>query len=333
MKVFVAGATGAVGKQLVPQLLAGGYEVAAMTRSPQHAASLRAAGAEPVVADALDRTAVLRAVTHTAPDVVIHQLTALTGVKNYRRFDDEFALTNRLRTEGTSNLLEAARAAGARRFIAQSYGNWTYARTSTGIANVPKTETDPLDPAPPYHQRKSLQAIRILEDTVLHANGIEGIVLRYGNFYGPGTSIAADGDILVMLRKRTLPIIGDGAGVWSFVHVADAASAAVAAIQRGAPGPYNIADDEPAPVAIWLPELARTVGAPAPWRIPVWLGRLFAGEVGVSMMKRIRGISSAKAKRELDWTPRYPTWRQGFQTGLGAPASHAASLSAAAMER
>lgn len=313
MKVFVAGANGAVGKRLVPQLIASGYEVVAMTRSPQHVESLRAAGAEAVVADALDRSAIMKALKRAEPEVVIHELTALTGVKNYRQFDNEFALTNRLRTEGTDYLLEAARAVGARRFIAQSFGNWNYARTGA----EPKTEEDPLDPTPPRNQQNSLQAIRHLERAVLGAGGVEGIALRYGNLYGPGTGFAAKGDIAATVRKRGFPIVGDGAGVWSFIHVDDAASATIAAIGRGAPGVYNVADDEPAPVSIWLPELARALGAKPPQHIPVWLGRLVIGEVGVSLMTQIRGASNAKARRELGWAPSYATWRQGFRTGLG----------------
>lgn len=313
MKIFVAGATGAVGKPLVSQLVASGYEVVAMVRSPRHVEALRAAGAEPVVADALDRSAVMQALKQAEPEVVIHQLTALTGVKNYKNFDDEFALTNRLRTEGTDYLLEAARAVGTKRFIAQSYGNWNYARTGTGL----KTEEDALDPNPPRNQMKTLQAIQYIENAVVHAQGIEGIALRYGNLYGPGTGFAADGDIVATVRKRGLPIVGDGAGVWSFIHVDDAATAAAVAIQRGASGVYNVVDDEPAPVSVWLPELARTLGAKPPRRIPVWLARLVIGDVGVSMMTQIRGVSNAKAKRELGWTPSYTTWRQGFKTGLG----------------
>lgn len=313
MKIFVAGATGAIGKRLVPQLIASGYEVVAMTRSPQHVERLRAAGAEPVVADALDRSAVMQALKQAKPEIVIHQLTALTGVKNYKQFDDEFALTNRLRTEGTDYLLEAAQAMGARRFIAQSYGNWNYARVGTGL----KTEEDPLDPSPPRNQTKSLWAIRYVENAVVSAHGIEGIALRYGNLYGPGTGIAADGEIAATVRKRGLPIVGNGAGVWSFIHVDDAASATAAAIYHGVPGIYNIADDEPAPVRTWLPALAQAVGAKPPLHIPAWLGRLIIGEVGVSMMTQVRGATNVKAKRELDWTPSYSTWRQGFWTGLG----------------
>ena len=313
MKVFVAGATGAVGKRLVPLLIARGYEVVAMTRSSQHVEALRAAGAEPVVADALDRTAVMRAIQRAEPEIIIHQLTALTGVKNYKKFDAEFALTNRLRTEGTSYLLEGAQAVGARRFIAQSYGNWNYARTGSDL----KTEEDALDPAPPKNQAKSLQAIKYLENAVLNASEIEGIALRYGNLYGPGTGIALDGAIVATVRRRMLPLVGNGAGVWSFTHVDDAAAAAIAAIQHGEPGIYNIDDDEPAAVNVWLPELARAVGAKPPFHIPVWLARLMVGEVGVSMMTQIRGASNAKAKCSLAWQPCYKTWREGFRKGLG----------------
>jgi nucleoside-diphosphate-sugar epimerase len=313
VKVFVAGATGAVGKRLVPLLVASGHDVVAMTRSPDKADSLRAAGAEPVVADGLDRAAVTRAVASSAPAVVIHQMTALAGVKSFRNFDREFALTNRLRTEGARFLVEAARTAGTRRIVAQSYGNWTYERTGTAL----KTEEDPLDPNPPAKQSESLAAIRELESVVTEADGIDGIALRFGNFYGPGAGFALDGDLVRLVRKRRLPIVGDGAGVWSFVHVDDAATATLAAIERGAPGVYNVVDDEPAPVAEWLPELARAVGAKPPRRVPVWLGRLASGEVGVSMMTRIRGTSNAKAKRELGWAPRFKSWRQGFREGLG----------------
>ncbi|HKS69627.1 MAG TPA: NAD(P)-dependent oxidoreductase, partial [Ktedonobacterales bacterium] len=308
---------GAIGKYLVPRLVAEGDEVVAMSRSSRHSDALRAAGAAPVVADALDRAAVLRAVTDAQPEVVIHELTALTGATNLKHFDDVFAMTNRLRTEGTDNLLAAARAAGVRRFVAQSYGNWIYART--GPQNKPKTEEDALDPNPPRSQQHSLAAIRHLEDVVLHAkaDGIEGVALRYGNLYGPATSTAADGAMVAAMRKRMLPIIGDGAGVWSFLHVEDAAAATVAAITRGVPGIYNVCDDEPAPARIWLPALAQAVGAPSPLRVPVWLGRLLAGEALVSMMTQMRGASNAKAKRELGWTPHYATWRVGFKTGLG----------------
>jgi nucleoside-diphosphate-sugar epimerase len=313
MKVFVAGGTGAMGRRLVPQLLAGGYEVVAMTRDEGKAPWLRRLGAQPVVADALDGAAVAGAVKASKPEVVIHQLTALTGVRSFKNFDKEFALTNRLRTEGTDYLLKAAQAAEVRRIIAQSYGNWNYERTGSAV----KTEQDPLDPTPPANQVKTLQAIRYVENAVVNADGIEGIALRYGNFYGPGTSLDLGGDIVTQVRKRKFPIVGDGAGIWSFAHMDDAAAAAIAAIEHGRPGVYNVADDEPAPVAKWLPDLAAVVGAKAPRRVPVWLGRLAAGEVGVSMMTQIRGTSSAKAKAELGWSPRYRTYREGFRDGLG----------------
>jgi len=313
MKVFVAGGGGAIGRRLVSQLVAQDHDVVAITRSERKAPSLRALGAEPVVVDALDREAVIQALMRAEPEVVIHQLTRLADMKSLKRFDREFALTNRLRTEGTDYLLEGARAAGVRRFIAQSYGNWNYARSGTGL----KTEEDPFDPTPPAHQTETLRAIRYLEQAVTSAKDIEGVALRYGNFYGPGTGIALDGDIVAQVRKRRFPIVGDGAGVWSFSHVDDGAAAAIAAMDRGAPGIYNIADDEPAPVAAWLPELAKAVGAKPPRRVPVWVGRLAVGDVGVSMMTQIRGTSNAKAKRELQWTPRFPTYREGFRDGLG----------------
>ncbi len=313
MKVFVAGGSGAMGRRLVPQLVAAGYEVVAMTRDEDKASWLRRVGAQPVIADALDRAAVAGAVKGSEPEVVIHQLTALTGAKSFKNFDKEFALTNRLRTEGTDHLLEAARIAGVRRIVAQSYGNWNYERTGSAV----KTETDPFDPNPPANQVKSLQAIRYVENAVVNAGGIQGIALRYGNFYGPGTGLDLGGDIVRQVRRRAFPIVGDGSGIWSFVHMDDAAAAAIAAIEHGRPGVYNVADDEPAPVRQWLPDLAAVVGAKRPRRVPVWIGRLAAGEAGVSMMTQIRGTSNAKAKAELGWAPRYPTYREGFRTGLG----------------
>src|SRR6516165_4254712 len=299
MKVFVAGGSGAMGRRLVPRLVADGYEVVAMIRDEGRAPWLRGVGAQPVVADALDGAAVAGAVRASKPEIVIHQLTALAGAQSFKNFDKEFALTNRLRTEGTDYLLEAAQAAGVRRIIAQSYGNWNYERTGSAV----KTEQDPFDPDPPANQVKSLRAIRYVENALMNADGIEGIALRYGNFYGPGTGIDLGGDIVTQVRKRTFPIVGDGSGIWSFVHMDDAAAAAIAAIEHGRPGVYNVADDEPAPVRKWLPDLAAVVGAKRPFRVPVWLGRLAAGEVGVSMMTQIRGTSNAKAKAELGWAP------------------------------
>ncbi len=313
MRIFVAGATGVLGRRLVPLLVAGGHQVAAMTRSPGKAAGLRAAGAEPVVADALDREAVLGAVAAARPEVVVHQLTDLAATINFRKFDAGFAATHRLRTEGTDHLLEAARAAGARRLVAQSFAGWPFAR----IGGPVKTEDDPLDPDPPAELRRTLDAIRHLEAAVLGAQGIEGVVLRYGGFYGPGTSAGAGGYMLDDLRRRRFPIVGAGTGVWSFVHIDDAATATVAAVERGAPGLYQVVDDDPAPVAEWLPALAAAAGARPPRRVPVWLARLLAGEHGVVLMNEVRGADNAKAKRELGWRPAYPSWRQGFRAGLG----------------
>ncbi|MDQ3681392.1 MAG: NAD(P)-dependent oxidoreductase [Actinomycetota bacterium] len=314
MRVFVAGATGAIGRRFVPLLVARGHDVAAMTRSPGKAHDLRAVGARPLVADAFDRKAVSDAVVGWEPEVVVHQLTALSHLDNLRRLDEEFALTNRLRTEGTDNLLAAAKAGGAGRFVAQSYAGWPYAPEGGPV----KAEDAPLDPEPPKHMRRSLDAIRYLEGAVLGSKELEGVVLRYGSFYGPGTSIAHDGDIANMVRRRRFPVVGDGAGLWSFIHIDDAATATALAVESAAPGVYNIVDDDPAPVAEWLPQLARALDAKPPLRIPTWLGRLAAGAVGVSLMTRIRGASNAKAKGALGWEPRYDTWRRGFfQLALG----------------
>jgi nucleoside-diphosphate-sugar epimerase len=308
MRVFVAGATGAIGPRLLPMLVAEGHEVVATTRSREKADRLRALGAEPVVVDGLDAPAVGEAVARAAPDAIVHQMTALAGARSLRRFDREFAVTNELRTKGTDHLLAAAAAAGVHRFVAQSYTGWNNARTGGPV----KTEDDPLDANPPAAQRQTLAAIGYLERAVLSASPIEGIVLRYGSFYGPGASDS----FLDLIRKRKLPIVGDGSGIWSFVHIDDAAAATVAALTRGTPGIYNVVDDEPAPVTEWLPYLAQAIGAKPPLRVPVWLGRIAAGEVGVSLMTKIRGASNAKAKRELGWEPRWPSWRDGFAHGL-----------------
>jgi nucleoside-diphosphate-sugar epimerase len=309
-RVFVAGATGAVGTLLVPLLVEAGHSVTGMTRSPDKAETVRAAGAEAVVADALDRETVVEAVRKAKPEVVVHELTALGAKFDTRRFDKLFEVTNRLRTEATDHLLEAARTAGARRFVAQSFAGWPYERTGGPV----KTEEDPLDPHPPESMRRTLDAIRRLEAAVLGAEGLDGIVLRYGPFYGPGTGLGA---ALDDVRRRRFPIVGKGTGVWSFVHVEDAARATVAAIEGGAPGVYNIVDDEPAAVSEWLPVLAEGIGAKPPRRVPAFVARLVAGEAGVSMMTQARGASNAKAKREFGWQPKYPSWRQGFRQGLG----------------
>jgi nucleoside-diphosphate-sugar epimerase len=313
MRVFLAGAGGAIGHYLIPRLIDGGHEVIAMTRSPRKVDALRDAGAYPVVADGLDRDAVIAAVTGAEPEVVVHQMTALAGVTgNPRRFDAEFAVTNELRTEGTDHLLEAARAAGARRLIAQSFAGWPSARVGGAV----KTEDDPLDPDPPASMRRTLEAIRYLERTVTQAEGIEGVVLRYGGFYGSIADMPPA--FLDTIRKRRFPIVGDGGGVWSFVHLDDAAAATVAALDHGAPGVYNIVDDDPAPVAEWLPGMAAAFGAKPPRHLPIWLGRLAGGEAAVSVMTQVRGASNAKAKRELAWQPGHPSWRQGFAQAFGS---------------
>lgn len=312
MRVFVAGASGAIGRHLVPQLLDNGHEVVAMTRSPEKADALRAVGAYPVVVDGLDRDAVIAAVNGADPEVVVHQMTALTDIGNPRRFDAEFAVTNELRTKGTDNLIEAARATGARRLIAQSYAGWPNAREGGPV----KTEEDPLDPDPPAAMRRTLDAIRYLEQAVVGAEGLEGVVLRYGGFYGPLADMPAK--FVETIRKRRFPVVGGGGGVWSFVHLDDAAAATVAAVERGAPGIYNIVDDDPAPVAEWLPGLAAALGAKPPRRVPAWLGRLAGGEAALSVMTQVRGSSNAKAKRDLAWEPRHPSWRQGFRQALAA---------------
>jgi 2-alkyl-3-oxoalkanoate reductase len=315
MKVFVAGATGALGTQLIPRLVEAGHEVAGMTRTAAKADGLRELGATPVVADALDADAVGEAIGSARPEVVVHELTAIPESINPRKIDRDFELTNRLRTEGTDHLLAAARAAGARRFIAQSFAGWPFARTGGPV----KSEEDPLDPDPPELLRALLDAIKYLEAAVTGAAGLDGLVLRYGGFYGPGTSISLSplGAQVKMVKRRMLPILGDGAGFASFVHIADAAAATVAAVERGAPGLYNVVDDEPAPMSEWVPTLASAVGAKPPRRVPRWLGRLAAGEGAVTMMTEGRGASNEKAKRELGWVPRYPSWREGFATGLG----------------
>jgi nucleoside-diphosphate-sugar epimerase len=308
MRVLIAGATGAMGTQLVPRLVGAGHEVFAMVRSESSGARASELGAEPVLADALDRAAVEAALRQAAPEVVVHQLTAIGNVDT-RHFDRSFAATNRLRIEGTDNLLAAARAVGVRRFVAQSNGGFTYDRTGGPIKN----EQDPLDRSPVRQMAPMIAAIEHLEQAVLGAAWTEGIVLRYGAFYGPGTSMAPGSEQFAMIRKRKFPVVGDGGGVWSFIHVADAADATVAAVEKGDRGVYNIVDDDPAPVAEWLPAMAAMLGAKKPMRVPRLIGRLAAGEVGVVLMTELRGASNAKAKRELGWRPAHSSWRQGLQ--------------------
>jgi nucleoside-diphosphate-sugar epimerase len=308
MRVLVAGATGALGRQLVPRLVAAGHAVAGMTRSSARGGAIAALGAEPVVADALDRDAVARAVGEVRPEVIVHELTALSGALDVRHFDRGFALTNRLRTEGTDHLLAAGREAGVRRFVAQSFAGWPFARTGGPV----KTEEDPLDPTPVEGMRATFDAIRHLESAVTGATWTDGVVLRYGGFYGPGTSMAPGGEHVAQIRARKFPVVGDGRGVWSFVHIEDAADATALAVERGRRGIYQIVDDEPAAVGEWLPAVAEAVGARPPRHIPRVVARLLAGEVATVMMTETRGASNAKAKRELGWRPARPSWRDGF---------------------
>ncbi len=314
MNVFVAGATGVLGRQLVPRLVARGHEVVAMTRSAAKQDLVRSLGARPVVADALDPDAVAQAVASAEPEVIVHELTALSGTFDIRHFERFFETTNRLRTEATDHLLAAALAVGARRFVAQSYAGIPTARTGAPV----KGEDAPFDPDPPKQLRANQDAIRHLEAAVTGADWLEGVVLRYGGFYGPGTSLSADpaATQTEAVRKRRFPVVGDGGGVWSFIHIDDAAEATAVAVERGARGIYNVVDDDPAPVRVWMPELARALGAKPPRRVPRWLGRVLAGEAAAVMMTEIRGASNDKAKRELGWNPRYASWRQGFAHGL-----------------
>jgi 2-alkyl-3-oxoalkanoate reductase len=303
MRIFVTGASGAMGQYLVPALVAAGHEIIATTRTPGKAGRLREAGAEPVVLDGLDRDAVIAAVQAAAPEVIVHEMTALADMRSLRNLDKVFATTNELRTIGTDNLLAAAAQAGTRRFIAQSNTNAT-ARTGGPV----KTEDDPLDAQPVQSATGMVAAVKHVEHAV-PLEAPEGLVLRYGNFYGPGVSEA----MLDMLRKRQFPVIGGGAGIWSFIEITDAAAATAAAVGRGAPGVYNIVDSDPAPVAEWLPYLAKVAGAKPPLRLPAWLGRLLAGDFVVAQMTAARGSSNEKAKKELGFQPQYESWREGFR--------------------
>jgi nucleoside-diphosphate-sugar epimerase len=311
MRVFIAGATGAVGSRLVPLLVASGHEVVGTSRRAERLGAIEAAGARGVVMDGLDAASVRAAVLDARPDVIVHELTGLDGIApDLKHFDEGFAATNALRTRGTDHLLAAAREAGVARFIAQSFTGWPNERTGGRV----KTEEDPIDPTPTAASRETIAAIRHVEQATTDA---AGLALRYGGLYGPGNAIGTGGELLAMVQDGKLPLVGDGAGVWSFCHVDDAASATALAVERGAPGVYNIVDDDPAPVSEWLPELARIIGAKPPRHVPAWVARPLIGEHGVSLMTKIRGSSNAKAKRELGWAPRYPSWREGFRTGLG----------------
>jgi nucleoside-diphosphate-sugar epimerase len=300
MRIFVAGASGAIGSRLVPQLIDRGHEVVGTFRSPGNVERVRSLGAEPLQLDLLEADAVRRAVFESEPDAIVHQATALTDLRDFKHFDRSFAQTNRLRTEGTDALLAAAHENGVRRFITQSYASARYERVGGPV----KTEEDPLEPNPVPAMRESVAAMRYLDETV---TGAGGIALRYGTFYG-----AANDGLIDPVRRRLFPIVGDGGGVTSFIHLDDAAAATVLALEDGRPGIYNIVDDEPAPAREWLPVLADVLGAKPPRRVPRWLARLVAGEAPVMMGTTSRGASNAKAKRELGWTLRYPSWRDGF---------------------
>jgi len=308
MRVFVVGATGAIGTRLVPQLIEHGHEVIGTYRSPGHADRVRALGAEPVALDLLDPRAVRQAVLEAKPEAIVHQATALAGVRFGRSLDRSFGPTNRLRTEGTDALLAAAREAGVRRFVAQSFASYRYAREGGPV----KTEEDRLDPDPPAMARETNAAMRHLDEAVTNAGGI---ALRYGGFYG-----AANDGLVQPVRKRQFPIIGAGGGISSFIHLDDAAAATVLALGHDGAGLYNIVDDEPAPMSEWLPALAAALGAKPPRHVPLWLARLIAGQGMVMMADGSRGASNAKAKRELGWTLRYPSWRQGFAAVYGSAA-------------
>ena len=316
MRIFIAGATGALGSRLLPVLVAAGHSVVGSTHTAGRLPDIRKTGAEAVLADGLDAQAIARAVIEAEPDVIVHEMTALGGMSDLRHFDRTFALSNRLRTEGVDHLLEAATKAGAKRFVAQSFCGWPYARRGDPV----KTEDEPLDADPPRELRRSLEAIRYLETRVLQAPSLAGVVLRYGAFYGPGTGMLEE-TIIDQLRHRRFPLIGAGTGWWSLVHIDDAAAATAIAVERGDAGIYNIVDDEPAPVAEWLPVLATAVGARPPRRIPKWLARPLAGSHLVTMMTDIRAGSNAKAKRILGWQLRHPSWREGFAAALHAKAN------------
>ena len=309
MRVFVAGATGVVGRRLVPLLASVGHDVIASTTSPNKVTAIEHMGADAVRLDILDAEATCKVIDDAKPDAIIHEATALAKIgNNFRQFDRMFATTNLLRTTGTRNLLAAAENSGVQRFIAQSFCGWSYPRDGAPV----KTEDDPLDPDPLPAFKQTLAAIKELE-TLVTAYG--GVVLRYGGLYGPGTSMAPGGPQYEAVRKRMLPIVGDGGGLFSFLHVDDAATATLAALTQGR-GIYNIVDDEPAPLREWLPYLATIIGAKPPRHAPVWLAKLIAGSGAVAMLTEGRGGSNAKAKRELDWRPQYASWRDGFRHAL-----------------
>jgi len=310
MTVFVAGASGAIGRPLVPKLIAAGHEVTGLTRSEARAEEVRAAGAAAAVVDVFDADALRAAVERASPEVIVHELTSLPDRIDFRK-EDTYAATNRVRTEGTRNLIDAARAAGARRLVCQSIA-FAYRMDGDGL----KTEDDPLLEDARGAFGSGVSALREMEQMVLGSDGLDGLVLRYGFFYGPSTYYADDGTSTEDVRRRRLPIVGKGSGVFSFIHVDDAADATVAAVERGAPGVYNVTDDEPAPMSEWVPVFAQAAGAKPPRRVPVWLARFVAGKDVSNFAVQLRGASNEKAKRELGWEPAHPSWRSGFAETL-----------------
>ncbi len=311
MRVFLAGASGAIGRRLVPMLVGAGHELVGTTRSPERAEALRAAGAEPVLVDALDRDALGRSVRESRPAVVINELTDLPPRLSLRKPD--YGLTGRLRREATATLAAAASEAGVRRLISQSIA-FMYAPTAGPV----KDEESPLfEPSTGTPFDEGIEALLVLERMTLEAPRLEGVVLRYGYFYGPGTHYASTGAIAADVRRRRFPVVGEGGGVFSFIHLDDAASATLAALDQGGPGIYNVCDDDPAPLREWLPAYAEALGAKRPWRVPAWVARLAAGRMAVVQATELRGAANEKAKRELGWSPRYPSWRQGFREALG----------------
>ena len=308
MRVFLAGGTGVIGRRLLPRLLEAGHDVTAMTRREDRAAALREAGAVPAVADVFDAEGLRAAVERAAPEVVVHELTDLPPTLDTRKIEEQMAGNDRIRTEGTRNLVAAARAAGARRIVAQSIA-FAYAPTGDGL----KQEEDPLWDDAPWPWKRSIDALHELEDAVTKTQGIEGRVLRYGFFYGPGSAYGPGGSLEHEVRRRRFPVVGRGSGVFSFVHVDDAADATVAAVERGAPGIYNIVDDEPAAMREWVPVYADAIGAKRPYRIPRFVARLFAGPYAVMLATEVRGASNERAKAELGWQPRFGSWREGFR--------------------
>jgi nucleoside-diphosphate-sugar epimerase len=309
MKIFIAGATGAIGSRLVPLFLAAGHEVTGTSRSIEGTGRINAAGGHGVVMDGQDVHSIRRAVLEAQPEIIVHELTSLAAGMNLKKLDTSFAVTNELRTRATDALLTAGQEVGTSRFLVQSFTGWTNEHTGPPV----KSEADPLDPNPAATSRQSLAAIAHLEAVTVAAGGL---VLRYGPLYGPGQSLGAGGEMLELVAKGGMPIVGSGRGIWSFTHVDDAASATFAAATRGTPGLYNIVDDDPAPVAEWIPQLALAAGGKKPMRIPAWLARPLIGEFGVRWMTTARGSSNAKARAELGWAPSYTSWREGFRTGL-----------------